>query len=41
VLAGVYEMANLFSKTDSLLIHKIIKEKSWLPDPTGTVTIER
>jgi hypothetical protein len=30
--AGVYEMANLaFQKTDSLLIHKIIKEKSWLP----------
>jgi hypothetical protein len=29
--AGVYEMANLaFQKTDSLLIHKIIKEKSWL-----------
>jgi hypothetical protein len=31
IRAGVYEMANLaFQKTDSLLIHKIIKEKSWL-----------
>jgi hypothetical protein len=39
--AGVYEMANLaFQKTDSLLIHKIIKEKSWLHQATGTVTIE-
>jgi hypothetical protein len=40
--AGVYEMANLaFQKTDSLLIHKIIKgEKLATDQATGTVTIE-
>jgi hypothetical protein len=39
--AGVYEMANLaFQKTDSLLIHKIIKGEKLADQATGTVTIE-
>lgn len=39
--AGVYEMANLaFQKSDSLLIHKIIKGENMLTDADGNVVME-